>query len=424
MNKIKLYDILKIFLIFSCLLVLRVDLIFIPNEKASINLLRGIVFLLAILSIFLIFNNINFFRQKEYEFAIKYIFMASFILVFFMWYTKKLYGYTWYQTISLSMHYLFIYEAIAIIYMLKTSLEISKDVINSVIKVSIIFMMIRFIAWFSYNYLSLNIFSNFATEYQGWARNGVFRVTGGQLFGVTYIFLIKKLIDNKKRKIRFKIGHYDINMYLFLIVFMIIYSTFVVQSRYISAVMIITLLCSYYFTREKYQTKLGVVLICVASVIFLIFAGAFDSFISSFSLDGKYGLSTLARIDGINHFYKIFKNQGHNIGLGFLTNGYGTEKLFYRTSWLNYYLEDLGIIGAFYRFGYFSILIYGFLFYKAIYETVRCYKNKNENISLILPMTIYMILSCLLVNIYDAQNAYCVPFYIAIVSFVSSQNKK
>lgn len=318
-----------------------------------------------------------------------------------------------YQSIAVAIPYLYNPFAFAIIYILNHDNK-KESFLDFVFHLSLFFIFVKSISWFTYNYTSLKLFENFATEYTEWKRNGIYRLNGGALFGLTFVLANYKamnLINANKQ-----IGKNN-KRYYFILAILILYALFVIKSRVTLVMLIVTTIITYYLTRNKNLSKFALFCLFAVCAFLIMISGALDSFIDGFSLNGQYGLSTLARLDGLEHFYEMFKTTGKGVGIGFVVDGYGSESYFYRTSWLRYYLSDLGIVGSFFRLGYFSIIIYGYLFVKSIKVTLNCKRKANELYPLMLCMSIYIILICLLADLYDSSCAFAMPFYIAIISY-------
>lgn len=402
------------------LLSLRIDLFFTSNENAHLNLLRYMIIFMGMIStiIALVFEK----KIKNvciYHFAIRYISITLIIVLFFIIYTKQLYGYSLYQTFSLATAYLYHPAAIGIIYILNHEKK-PGTFLNTILKISFFFICIKFLAWLTYNFFPFHLFENFAIEYSNWTRNGLQRVNGGSLFGITYILANAKAMMAKETvKPIIKTDR----KYYWIIIFLFIYNCIVIQSRYMGIVLLITSTITYYATRKKNISKLMMIALIGVGACLLLIIGILPDLYNSFSLSGKYGSSTLARIDGLQHFYELFKTMGKGIGLGFVANGYGTEYLFYRTSWLNYYISDLGIIGSFFRFGLCTFLLYAYLFIKMIRTTILCKRKQSYLYPIMLTTSIYAILTCLASELYDSSCAFAMPFYVAITSYISGKCK-
>ena len=97
------------------------------------------------------------------------------------------------------------------------------------------------------------------------------------------------------------------------------------------------------------------------------------------------GGSTAARLLTIDHYWSLIKEKDAILGVGFLS-AY-TNKAFSilrRSDTDRFWLEDLGILGG---------------------------------------VVVYMILSCILLNIFDAQRIWCMPFYLSVIYFVQNPPK-
>lgn len=424
MRKFEYTTLIKYLIIISTVMILGVFLFFIRPEQIKLNTIRVSIALMGMFSFFLVLNCKAFHYDEEFDFAKKYVGATLVIVIIFLFYTCYLYEYSLFSSFSLCVHYFYLLFSFGIIYVLKYEKR-EGDFWKRIICITMFFVVVRFIAWISFNYMDSSILINFVDEYSGWKRNGLHRLISGQTFPIVYILLVSRIsnISHKGWGV-LKLNGIPVRFEYFVILFMIFYEIFVTQSRYASVVMIITFVWTLFLIRRKATSRLVISLIVLISIVCLITSGFLDSFFSSFTYSGSQWLSTLARYEGANHFWNLFKNTGHSVGLGFVANGYTTTKMFYRTSWLTYYIEDLGIAGAFFRFGVFIIPIYALLFLKAIKICIISKKNNDEKCGLILATTIYMILSCMGSNIYDAQTAFAVPFYVAIISYMDGRNKK
>lgn len=422
MGRVKLSSICSAALYLMIIIMMRGDLFFVSNENTHKNTLNLIVLIIAVgILLITLSRSDKSLKKLEYRFAKHYTIVVMAIGTFFWLFTTYLYGYTLYQGFTLSVRFMYIFISIPTIYIFEHE-KGNKHFLNTVFVIVLVFLAVRFIAWLSYNYLPFNIFTNFAEEYSGWNRNGLRRLVGGQLFGLAFVLAVARDISKKNLDI-LKVGT---TWKTFLIVVCIVaYCAFVTQSRYASMVMLVTYFVTYYFTRRKTTSKLSLFLLAVVSLALLIIGGILPKVISSFSVNSQYGEGTLSRLMGMRHFWNLFKTTGMNIGLGYVVNGYGTESFFVWEArpWLNFYIDDLGIIGSFFRYGSFVILIYGWLFVKMIVLAYRSIKTKGEYSALLISMASYFILSSLLSDQYDPSTAFSVPFYVAILSYVEPKLK-
>ncbi len=416
MRKITYTSLLRFIILTICILMMGGLLFFLPIEKQRTHTIRFFVMLLGMGLSVIVVSVKSSITQGEYSFAKKYVFIMIPIILFFVLYTCVLYDYSIITSAIIASNYFYIFYSWPIIYILVH--EKREYLWNAIIIIVLFFTLVRSVGWYLYTYYNLDILHNFVFEYSDWVRGGIQRLTGGSLFGLAFLLLLYKANYNENAKNKMKM--YSIYT---LIIALILYTWFVTQSRYNTVVMVLVVASSIFITRKKQISKMAIFIMLAISVMAFIISGIMSSFVSTFSANGLYGSSTLARLDGLSHFGNLFVGKGHYIGLGFLANGYGTESLFVRTATVSYYLEDLGAFEVALRFGVFSIIIYGFLFVSAIKTCKDCLKVKSSEIALIFPVTAYMILTGILSNIFMAQNAFIVPFYIAIISYVDGHNK-
>lgn len=423
MKKVSYTAIVEYIILFATAIILGLFLFIVPPKQIRLNLLRISVAGLGFLSFLLVCNKTSLKYNQTYSFAKRYIIVTLSIVVCFIFYTSYLYNYSIYATLTLSIQYFWLLFAFAIIYVLNN--EKNKNSFwRKIIFITLVFICVRFIAWLASNYLNSNLFINFVNEYPDWKRNGLQRLIGGQTFQIIFIVILSDALTKKRYKKSLIINKVHIHMEYFILFLIFLYSIFVTRARSGVAILFITFVWTIVLTRKKSNTRIMFMLLIFSSISILFICGIFDPIIESFTQTGKYWLSTEARLDGLKHFWDLFKSIGHYFALGYVSDGYTTEHLFYRTSWLRYYLGDLGIISAFFRFGIFIIPIYGYLFKEAIFVSKKAIKRKSPYSALIVATSTYMILSCIISNIYDAQMAFAVPFYVAIISYVDGKNKE
>ena len=275
---------------------------------------------------------------------------------------------------------------------------------------------IKFITWYLYNFRGMTVFSGLLFQYsEGWTRNGFMRMDTGALFGIVlcvtlyYCFVKKQLL------------------YWLVLAFLYVYLIFVTQYRFQIIVTIILTAYGYYCSTDSNRKKnIKLMAISIIIISFVLFGGL-DYLLNLFSLNGKDGGSTAARLLTINHYWSLIKEKDAILGVGFLS-AY-TNKAFSilrRSDIDRFWLEDLGILGGIFTFGILSLLLYGKLFFDSIKRTFASHKiRKIEGGDDCLKkcVVVYMILSCTLLNIFDAQRIWCMPFYLSIVYFAQNSQK-
>lgn len=275
---------------------------------------------------------------------------------------------------------------------------------------------IKFITWYLYNFKGMTVFSGLLFQYsEGWTRNGFMRMDTGALFGIVlcvtlyYCFVKKQLL------------------YWLVLAFLYIYLIFVTQYRFQLIVTIVLTAYGYYCSTDSHRKKniklMAISFIIIAFVLF----GGLDYILNLFSLNGMDGGSTAARLLTIDHYWSLIKEKNAILGVGFLS-AY-TNKAFSilrRSDTDRFWLEDLGILGGIFTFGILSLLLYGKLFFDSMKRTFashRIRKIEGGDDCLKKCVVVYMILSCILLNIFDAQRMWCMPFYLSVIYFVQNSLK-
>ena len=82
-----------------------------------------------------------------------------------------------------------------------------------------------------------------------------------------------------------------------------------------------------------------------------------------------------------------------------------------------------GLLGGIFTFGILSLLLYGKLFFDSIKRTfvshrIRKIDDRDDRFKKC--VAVYMMLSCILLNIFDAQRIWCMPLYLSIVYFAQN----
>lgn len=160
--------------------------------------------------------------------------------------------------------------------------------------------------------------------------------------------------------------------------------------------------------------------ISIIIIAFVLFGGL-DYILDLFSLNGMDGGSTEARLLTIEHYWSLIKEKGAILGVGFLS-AY-TDKAFSilrKSDTDRFWLEDLGILGGIFTFGILSLLLYGKLFFDSIKRTfvshrIRKIDDRDDRFKKC--VAVYMMLSCILLNIFDAQRIWSMPFYLSVIYF-------
>ena len=347
--------------------------------------------------------------KKIIQFLNRYMVPYSLFIGMMCLYSLIVYQYEIGDLYKIVLPYTFVYLAYPITYVFYRQDSMNKIMMKiSFLVVGI--LVLKMITWYFYNFQGTIVFERLLFEYDKWFRNGLQRVNAGYLVGIVAVFLFAKGNLGVKR-----IYYYGIVAF---IIFFLMY-----VSAYRFQVIVTCLACAvvYYF----YQGKNKMVFFRRGLLFFLLIAlfisEPVQDLIASFAVSQSgIGYSTLVRVMNIQHYCKLMIDRVAVFGLGFIgkDNSASFALMSYNGGEI-FWLEDVGILGGFFRFGLFSLFLYGYPFWQAITlcKTLSK-KNRIDLRPIAFGITAYMIISCLVLNIFDGQRAFDVPFYMAILAYL------
>lgn len=305
---------------------------------------------------------------------------------------------------------LFAYPLIYIFYRDKTYEEFLRIIVVLVI----VILMIKAFAWAMYNFAGKTVFPNLILKYSDkWQRNGMIRVDVGYLYGVALSYLLGRFFIYKKK------------LALILAGGLLAFAVFVTQYRFLIIVVLLSALLVFLTSSATNKSQVIRSLIFTAGVILFVALGGLDAILASFSVENKdYGSSNEARVLTIEYFWSVLHDIQYVFGLGFLY-GYSAKatSIITRSSTLSYWLEDIGILGGFFTFGLLSLAIYVPLFYRSIKACVIQVKNRFEDRGFLVALVSYMIICCIMLNIFDRQRLFDTAFYFSLISYIAAKNE-
>ena len=372
---VKLSSLYKAIVVIFVAFMVGVPLLF-PIEIIGSSAQRIIIILVSILLCIPILSDKNTELKREFKFLNQYFFLYILVIIIMVYFSRMTYGYSWDQLFML---------------------------------------FIRMFSWVMYNFRGQIYFSRLLFQYEEWIRDGFQRIESGMLYGITLVFVAVQSLNNRMKGLIYKC----------LLAFMILFLLVVTRVRFQTFISVLTVGAIYSFYKTK--TKGGFLLktllfICLFGM--LIFnSQLLEAFVDKILTSGQYGASTAVRFQGADHYLSVMAQKNAYFGLGFLLKGnYAVNTLMARNQWSIYYLDDLGMLGTFVQIGLFTIVTHIFLFIKAVQVTIKCFKQENKDYLLYsLGLTIYLIGSCLLLNIFDKQRIFDVPVYLAIYSFLDAR---
>ncbi len=416
MGKIKISQLFKAIIYILTLYILGFDkIIILPGSSFVYDIM------IAVLGIVLAFYVNQKCLSNQYLRAgckslSSYLKIYLVIILIAMVYSMIAYGYSFTQLLIITRKYFYVFYAYPVIYIFSMDKSIFKF-LNGIYWISMLLLVIKAATWYLYNFRGISVLSGLLSQYsEGWTRNDLMRMDTGALFGIVlcltlYYCLVKKQL-----------------FYWLVLVLLYLYLIFITQFRFQTIVAIIVTAYSYYCATDSNKKKTIRLMIISSIIIIFVLFGGVDYILNLFSLNGAQAGSTEARLLTIDHYWNLMKEKNSILGVGFLSTY--TNKAFNilrRSATDRFWLEDLGILGGFFTFGIMSLLLYGKLFYDAIKKVVFSHKSRviDYEMNIFTKSTItYMVLSCILLNIFDAQRIWGVPFYLAIIFFVKSLLEK
>ena len=208
-------------------------------------------------------------------------------------------------------------------------------------------------------------------------------------------------------------------------VFMLLFLIYVTRVRFQATLVFAIILVAFLFYKPQIKHSF------IIKLIFLSLGGGFflyddqylDKFLQLISTQGQYAASSSVRFDGISHYFSMMKEDSAYLGLGVLIPSFPkVEAMMARTQDSIYYLDDLGILGSVIQFGVFTAITHLILFMKSIQIVLKSRKVTDQRYFIfVLALTAYMIGSQLLLNMFDKQRIFEVPFYLAIYSYLGAK---
>lgn len=285
--------------------------------------------------------------------------------------------------------------------------------LKTITKIVVVILLIKAFSWFMYNYLGIVFFDNLLFQYGGWSRDGFIRIDSGCLFFLAIVVSSNYAFGAKKSK-----------AWLAVVLFLVFYTVFISKWRVILVLQLLTIFTEYYFLQRKLSKRVVIFIISTLILAGCFSFGLFDAYLSSFMSNGTYASSTNNRLLTLWHYLDLLQKEKAWLGLGLLNSSIDSSYEFmYRATYGNYvdyyYIDDIGIIGGFVKFGFLSLLLYIPLFNNSVKCFIGALKHRNYTYSgVVAGMCLYMISSCLVYNIFDTQRLFDLPFYIAIYSFI------
>lgn len=382
------------------------------NEVLGNNVIRYIVSLLGL--VMAIYVSITTEGDEELGpyFSKLRRYLAGYIpiVVFTTLWTAVFYDYSLDTILRVITPYTYIFFAYPLIFIFKRDggpLRLLKVVALLVVGI----LICKAISWYCYNYSGKLVFERLLFEYEDWFRGGLQRVNAGFLIGILLAVAMCSIVDRRARILQ-----------IVILAGLVFFTLYVSAYRYQMLSVIAACVFGLFFVSHRSGIGLlqrTVIIIVIALIVTSNYSQAFfDTFSTTNSVMSQ---STQIRIDNVLHYWNILTNNCSVLGLGLLTssNSQAAAMMTYGVNHV-YWLEDIGILGEFFRFGLLAFWTYGYFVYLAIASPFRILKDGDSRGTAVLVISAasYALLSCLAMNIFDGQRAFDVPFYLALFSYV------
>lgn len=407
--KIKISNLIEIGIVICCFLMLGFTLL--PTrEVIGYYTARTLVVIFSILSATYILsitrNDMNFSPIRKI--LNRYFGIYSLILLFSFSFSLISYHYSFGDLFKIVTPYLYAYMAYAIAYVFYRKKGMER-VMTRISYLVMLILLFKAIAWFKYNFQGTIVFERLLFEYDKWFRNGLQRVNAGYLVGIATVFLFCRCIGTVKSLFS-----------KLCVIFIIFFLAWVSAYRFQLLVTLVTCFVMYYFYQGKNKVVFVRRILLIVIGVLILMSEPVQQIINSFAANSSgIGYSTLVRFMNIKHYWQILLDKSAIFGIGFIAkdNSAALTLMEYNGGQI-YWLEDIGILGGFFRFGLLSFFMYGYIYKHAISTCLKMNHNNEKQRAIIFGITSYMIVSCLALNIFDGQRAFDVPFYIAIIAYM------
>ena len=303
--------------------------------------------------------------------------------------------------------YVIILLLFPLIYIVESGEKNYNWLVNKIVSWGIIATLIRIIVWYLYNFLGIDIMHYLLYEAgYDWIRNGRQRIPIPCFDCVIFAYGLSTILSNNKIKDKIKGAIY--------VGFVLFYSYFVVDSRAMVLVLLISSLGMYLYQRKKSSNRiLRFIVLFIIGIGILAGTGIVSKYISSID-----SWSIVARQQAISYYFEQFKK---NVVFGINLIQESTD--LQRGPGGNFYFADLGTLSKFVEYGLFVGILFILPLIRMAYISFKIKTDSKEKMFLV-GLTIYIIISCILSqDIYFSRNIFIFPFVICIVEYSFRRSK-
>lgn len=400
---VKLSNIIKYIILFLIILNTK---IFMFGDYESI--LRYIDVLGTIILFLLVINYKKAYKiVSKYKFQRNWIYTLIFALVINGINAVINHGVSITFVIAQIYSYVIILLLFPLIYIVESGEKNYNWLVNKIVSWGIIATLIRIIVWYLYNFLGIDIMHYLLYEAgYDWIRNGRQRIPIPCFDCVIFAYGLSTILSNNKIKDKIKGAIY--------VGFVLFYSYFVVDSRAMVLVLLISSLGMYLYQRKKSSNRiLRFIVLFIIGIGILAGTGIVSKYISSID-----SWSIVARQQAISYYFEQFKK---NVVFGINLIQESTD--LQRGPGGNFYFADLGTLSKFVEYGLFVGILFILPLIRMAYISFKIKTDSKEKMFLV-GLTIYIIISCILSqDIYFSRNIFIFPFVICIVEYSFRRSK-
>lgn len=249
-------------------------------------------------------------------------------------------------------------------------------------------------------------------------RDGKIRLDSGALAFLMIIYNFYSLYNFRQQRIRKKI------MPLISLVLGVLSIYFTGSSR----IMIFTLLVSLGILTllgdGSSKKKLIAITILLIGIFILVGSGIVTKFFNSFSSVGEFAGSSIARVGAYKYYWECFlKNPLFANGFVGDENYYnivhGTSGIYYQTVYVDFFYDDVGIIGQLALLGIFIIGIYIWPLFRIIRIAFKTCKNKFfTDGKFVMALACYLLCTTPTLIVLDSNRVIAFPIILATTEFI------
>ena len=172
--------------------------------------------------------------------------------------------------------------------------------------------------------------------------------------------------------------------------------------------------------RRKFHKQVLVVFFIGIVLAIATAQGIFDSIIGSFSETSDLALSTSIRIAALEYF-KYFQESHPLVGMGYIRAGIepSRDAILYGP-FGKYIFSDTGLLGFFYKTGWFSLVLIGIPLFRIIHLAIKNIKNmKYQYASYMAGIVCYILICQISLAITDLWRAMLLPLVWGIIEWLT-----